>query len=214
MKASDPWFASIPAERRAALMARGRESRAETGSRVYGAGDPPDGLWCVLSGEVRLVSYPAVGVEALALLLGPGAWFGEVSVIDGGPRPHDAVVTKPTRLLHVTLAAVGQIAAQHPLLYRDLGILICTRQRRALQALGRIITQPISVRVARTLAGLGRASGGEEVQIRQDDLAAMIGVSRQTVNKSLKALEAAGALELGYGSVRILDRALLRRTGQ
>ncbi len=214
MPSSDPWFASVPLERREALLARGRESRAAPGTRVYDLGDPPDGLWCVREGEVRLVSYPAVGVESLALILGPGAWFGELSVIDGGPRPHDAVVVKPARLLHVTLAAVEQVATEHPLLYRDLGVLICSRQRGALEALGRFIAQPIPVRVARTLAGLARASGGEEVQMRQEDLATMVGVSRQTANKALRSLEAAGAVELRYGRVRVVDAGLLRRLGR
>lgn len=211
---TDPWFTALAPERREALIARGHERRAAPGTRVYGLGDPPDGLWCVREGEVRLVSYPALGVESLALILGPGAWFGELSVIDGGPRPHDAVVVKPARLLHVTLAAIEQIAADHPLLYRDLGALICSRQRATLGALGRIIAQPIGVRLARTLAGLAHASGGEEVQMRQDDLAAMVGVSRQTANKALKSLEASGAIELRYGRIVVLEPARLRLAGQ
>jgi len=210
MPAHDPWFAGVAPVRREALLGRGREGRAALGARVYGVGDPPDGLWCVLEGEVRLMSYPAVGVESLALILGPGAWFGEVSVVDGGPRPHDAVVVKPARLLHVTLAAFEQVAEEHPLLYRDLGVLIATRQRATLGALGRIITQPVRVRVARTLAGLARASGGDEVRMRQDDLAAMIGVSRQTINKELRALETAGLVARAYGRITVVDAEKLR----
>ena len=207
---ADPWFSALALARRDALLTRAHESSAALGQRVYGVGDPPDGLWCVREGEVRLVSYPAVGVEALAMILGPGAWFGELSVIDGGPRPHDAVVVKPARLLHVTLAAVEQVAAEHPLIYRDLGVLIGTRQRATLGALGRIIAQPIKVRLARTLAGVVRASGGKDVEMRQEDLAAMIGVSRQTINKELKALEQAGVLTLAYGRITILDLPRLR----
>lgn len=213
MPLSDPWFSSLPTAHREALLARGRESAAAMGARVYGVGDPPDGLWSVLEGEVRLVSYPAVGVESLALILAPGAWFGELSVIDGGPRPHDAVVVRPARLLHVSLAAVEQVAERHPLLYRDLGALVCGRQRSALSFMGQAIAQPISVRLARSLAGAVRASGGDEIAVRQEDLAAMIGVSRQTVNKQLKVLEDAGAITLAYGRIRVRDPARLRRAG-
>lgn len=210
---ADPWFSTIAPERRAALLARARESAAPLASRVYEVGDPPDGLWSVSEGEVRLVSYPAVGVEAVAMILGPGAWFGELSVIDGGPRPHDAVVVKRARLLHVTLAAVEQIAADHPLIYRDLGVLACMRQRSAIAFMGHSIAQPISVRLATTLAGAARASGGAELDVRQEDLARMIGVSRQTVNKQLKILERAGAVALAYGRIVILDTARLRAAG-
>ncbi|MEW5688229.1 MAG: Crp/Fnr family transcriptional regulator [Pseudomonadota bacterium] len=210
-QAADPWFSALSPPHRRALLERARVSHAPVGARVYGIGDPPDGLWSVSEGEVRLVSYPAVGMESVAMILGPGAWFGELSTIDGGPRPHDAVVARPARLLHVALPAFAQIAAEHPLIYRDLGVLIGARQRSALAFMGHSIAQPISVRLARTLAGAARASGGTEAQVRQEDLAAMIGVSRQTINKELKALERAGAIRLGYGRIEIVDAARLTR---
>jgi CRP-like cAMP-binding protein len=210
----DPWFSTLPAARREALLARARASTASAGARVYGLGDPPDGLWAVAEGEVRLVAYPAVGMESVAMILGPGAWFGELSVIDGGPRPHDAVVVKPARLLHVGLAAVEQVAQAHPLLYRDLGVLICSRQRSALNFMAHSIAQPIGVRLARTLAGAARSSGGAELHVRQEDLAAMIGVSRQTINKELKALERAGMVELAYGRIVVRDAQRLRTVGE
>lgn len=210
---SDPWFSALAAPRREALLERARSSHAPAGARVYGIGDPPDGLWAVAEGEVRLMSYPAVGVETVSMILGSGAWFGELSVIDGGPRPHDAIVAKPARLLHVALAVVEQVAEAHPLLFRDLGVLICTRQRSALSFLGQTIAQPIPVRLARTLAGAARASGGHELQVRQEDLAAMIGVSRQTINKQLKLWEEEGTIAVAYGRIAILDPARLRQAG-
>lgn len=211
---TDPWFSGLAPARRQALLDRARSSQAPAGTRVYGIGDPPDGLWAVAEGEVRLMSYPAVGVEAVSMILGPGAWFGELSVIDGGPRPHDAIVVKPARLLHVALAAVEQVAEVQPLLFRDLGVLICTRQRSALSFLAQSLAQPLAVRLARTLAGAARASGGAELQVRQEDLAAMIGVSRQTINKQLKILEGEGTIMIAYGRIVILDPARLRQHGQ
>lgn len=210
---ADPWFAALPRAHRQALLERARVSHASVGAPVYGVGDPPDGLWSVSEGEVRLVSYPAVGVESVAMILGPGAWFGELSVIDGGPRPHDAVVSKAARLLHVPLAAFAQVAEVHPLVYRDLGVLIGARQRSALAFMGHSIAQPIPVRLARTLAAAARASGGGEVQVRQEDLAAMIGVSRQTINKALKTLERAGAIAVAYGRIVVLDASRLPVAG-
>ena len=211
---TDPWFAALAPERRRALLDLARTHQAATGARVYGIGDPPDGLWAVAQGEVRLISYPAVGVEAVSMIVGPGGWFGELSVVDGGPRPHDAVVARPTRLLHVALAAVERLAADTPLLYRDLGVLIATRQRSAISFMGHSIAQPIAVRLARSLAGAARSAGAAELAVRQEDLAAMIGVSRQTINKELKALEAAGAVERAYGRIRILDAERLRAVGR
>lgn len=211
---ADPWFSTLASARRQALLERARPSTAPAGARVYGIGDPPDGLWAVLEGEVRLVSYPAVGVESVSMIVGPGAWFGELSVLDGGPRPHDAVVAKAVKLLHVPLAAFDQLAEEHPIIFRDLGILVCSRQRSALSFMAHSIAQPIAVRLVRTLLGAARASGGADLHVRQEELAAMIGVSRQTVNKELKVLERAGLVELAYGRIRICDPAGLRTAGQ
>lgn len=205
------WFSALPQAHRDALLERARPRRAQAGDRVYGLGDAPDGLWGVVEGEVRLVSYPAVGVESVAMVLHGGGWFGELSVMDGGPRPHDALVVRPTRLLHVSLPAFEQVAAQHPLLYRDLGVLICARQRAVISFLGRTIAQPVSVRLARTLAGAARASGRASVALRQSDLANMVGVSRQTINKELRALERAAIVTLAYGAIHIRDMPALRR---
>ncbi|MDO9433392.1 MAG: Crp/Fnr family transcriptional regulator [Phenylobacterium sp.] len=209
-----PWFATLPADRQAVLLERARPSSVPAGSRIYGLGDPPDGLWSVVEGEVRLVSYPAIGVESVAMILGPGAWFGELSVVDGGPRPHDAVAVRPTRLLHVPLGAFEQIAMAHPILYRDLGVLVCARQRAALTFMAQAIAQPVSVRLARILGAAARAAGPDALRMRQEDLAAMIGVSRQTINKELKRLERAGMVELSYGKIEVREPQALRAIGQ
>jgi CRP/FNR family cyclic AMP-dependent transcriptional regulator len=207
----DPWFSKVAQAHREALLARARVSQAAAGARVYGLGDPPDGLWSVAEGEVRLIAYPADGMESVALILGPGAWFGELSVIDGGPRPHDAVVSKAGRLMHVPLGAVEQVVELHPGLYRDLARLLCARQRGALNFMSQSIAQPISVRLRQALFSAARAAGGVELEIRQEDLAAMIGVSRQTVNKELRRLEEAGVVARAYGRIRVLDPQRLRR---
>jgi len=92
-------------------------------------------------------------------------------------------------------------------------VLICSRQRSALSFMAHSIAQPIGVRLARTLAGAARSSGGAELHVRQEDLAAMIGVSRQTINKELKALERAGMVQLAYGRIVVRDAQRLRTVG-
>ncbi len=209
-----PWFSTLHPVRQAALLERARPSTVAAGARVYGLGDPPDGLWSVVEGEVRLVSYPAIGLESVAMIVGPGSWFGELSVVDGGPRPHDAVAVRPTRLLHVPLAAFERVAEAHPILYRDLGVLVCGRQRAALTFMAQSIAQPVSVRLARVLGTAARAAGPDALRMRQEDLAAMIGVSRQTINKELKRLERAGVIELSYGKIAVREPQALRAFGQ
>ncbi|WP_416366551.1 Crp/Fnr family transcriptional regulator [Sphingomonas aurantiaca] len=76
------------------------------------------------------------------------------------------------------------------------------------------LSQPIPVRLARTLGGMVRAAGGDSVALRQEDIAAMIGVSRQTLNKALKAMEREGVIALAYARIRVVDAEGLRRLGK
>ena len=80
----DAWFGGIPAAHRRLLLGQLRQRHTHAGERIYAFGAAPDGLYVVIEGEVRLVSYPRVGKQVLHLVLSPPSWFGEVSVLDDG----------------------------------------------------------------------------------------------------------------------------------
>lgn len=202
----DRWFGAIPEERRSVLLAEARVRPVPSGGLLYGIGDPPNGLWAVLDGQVRLKGYSANGVELLVLVLRPGNWFGDLSTLDGGPRPHDAIAFGETRLLHISLPAFARAAEAQPLLYRDLGMLVCAHQRAALDFIGRSASQSVRVRLASSLAHSTIGAEGH-LQVRQDEMAALVGVSRQSVNRHLRLFERAGLIELGYAEIRVRDPA-------
>lgn len=206
---TDPWFGALPRDRQAALISQARSRTVETGWRVYAIGDQPNGLWAVLQGQVRIKGYPAPGLEFLALGVEPGGWFGEVSTLDDGPRPHDATAHGPTRLLHLPTSAFHAIAEQTPGLYLDLGRLVCRHQRLALDFIAQTVALPLEVRLARLLDSRIKAAG-DRLAIRQEDLAVMLSVSRQTLNRHLKQMADAGVIGVSYGGLKVLDRARLR----
>ncbi len=208
--AADRWFGALPHAHRALLVEVAQVRSVASGTRLYRIGDPPDGLWAVLDGQVRLVGYPAVGVELVVLIVSPGTWFGELSTLDGGPRPQDAVAFGPTRVLHITMTAFTRIAGQAPELYRDVALLSCAHQRASLAFIANNLAQPVGARLARALGSAVQAGGGSSVAIRQAEVAAMIGVSRQTLNKALKEIERAGAIQVGYGRITVVDEGRLR----
>ncbi|MES3107601.1 Crp/Fnr family transcriptional regulator [Sphingomonas aurantiaca] len=211
---ADAWFGAVPAARRALLLAQASVRTVAAGTRLYGVGDPPDGLWAVLDGQVRLIGYPAVGAELVVLMMGPGTWFGELSTLDAGPRPHDAIAFGAARVLHIGIEAFRRLAAATPELWWDIALLACAHQRASLAFMMNTLAQPIPVRLARTLAGLARAAAGDGIALRQEDIAAMIGVSRQTLNKALKAMEREGVIALAYARIRVVDAEGLRRLGK
>ena len=202
----------ISNERRALLLEEASARSVAAGVQIYGAGDPPGGLWVVLEGRVQLKGYPAIGVELPLPVFGPGTWFGETSTIDGLPRQTDAAAVEAARVLHISGAAVGRATAAAPGLYRDLAVLACLRQRMALALYALNAAHPVRVRLARLLAELSQ-NGRAPLRMRQEDLAMLVGVSRQTLNRRLRALEQQGIVRLAYAEIAVLDlpRLLLIR---
>lgn len=205
---ADGWFGSLPVPRRDALLAEARVRSVAAGTSLYAIGDAPNGLWAVLDGEVRLTGHPVAGHEFLVLIVRPGTWFGEVSTLDGGPRPHDAVAFGPTRMLHLSMPAFARLAGTIPALYHDLGRLVCLHQRAALDFIAQAIALPLPTRLAKLLADRTRTDDAV-LRIRQEDIAAMLAVSRQTLNRHLAALARAGVVRLAYARIEVIDRARL-----
>lgn len=208
--ARDTWFGAVAPARREILLAAARLVSRSDGSRIYATGDAPNGLWGVVEGRVRLLDYPAAGAELLVRAMTPGSWFGELSTLDGGPRPQDAVASGPTLLLHVPAPAFARLAAETPELHHDLALLACAHQRAALSFIGQRVALPIPARVAGALLSVVTDGGDAQLAMRQSEMAVMIGVSRQTLNRTLKAFERGGAIRTHYGRIEVLDPERLR----
>ena len=215
--AQDSWFGSIAPAQRNLLMGQLRQRHTHAGERIYAFGSPPDALYVVIEGQVRLVSYPRVGKQVLHLVLMPPSWFGEVSVLDDGPRPNEAISVGTGILGYVALADFQKLAASAPALYRDLGILSCRHQRASLKYMGLMMSQTPPARIALLLLRSPRSPaprGRPTLHMSQEDLAGMVGVSRQSTNKTLKRLQAMRLIELQYGRIIVTDEARLKAVVQ
>lgn len=212
LRRDDRWFAALHKERQASILRRAQISSVRAGARIYQVGDEPNGLHRILSGEVRLVSYPTPGEIFTSLTIRAGRWFGELSVLDQGPRPHDAIATKDTKFLSLTMGAVKSLAEEDPLIYRDIALIMCRHQRASLQFITDRRSRSLRTRVAHVL---GNALAGDasmiEVEITQADLASRLSVSRQSINAVLRKLEREGALKRCYGKLVIEDRKTFTR---
>lgn len=204
----DPWFASLEAPLCTRILSRIRLRSFAQDARIYRIGDPPDGLHAVVDGEVRLVAYPAPGRQILNMILRPGNWFGEVSVLDGGPRPHDAIATRPTLIASLAPPDIDALAAEAPGFYRHVGTLSCRHQRASLRFIGALLTASPEDRIL-ALAHTAASRDDEGVatlRMTQEDIAGLVGLSRQHLNTLLAAMERDGRIARGYGVIRLLDR--------
>ena len=172
------------------------------------------------SGDVRLIGYPVAGRQLLVRRLKPGEWFGELSTVDGGPRPQDAISFGLSKVVHISSADFERVSRDNPDIFRHVARLLGQRQRAAVQYAGMTLSLPVKVRLSHLLllaldaSEKPLAATDRTVSLTQSDIAAALGVSRQTTNKLLKSLEQTGAISLGYGLIKVLDPARLRKVSK
>ncbi|HWS75381.1 MAG TPA: Crp/Fnr family transcriptional regulator [Quisquiliibacterium sp.] len=212
----DPWFASLDPGLVELMLSLAVERKYRANEIVYSVNDVSSGMYGVLSGGVRLSQYTPSGKHILFSTFSPGAWFGVISEFDGLPRPHNAVTVEPTRLLHLSSAAFREIVSRDWRYCFDMARCVVVLFRGALDLLSELRSLPYPARVAQTLLAISDhevAVGGADAdpRVTQDDLAAMVGVTRQTISRLLTEWESRGLVARGYGRIRLLDHPGLAR---
>jgi CRP-like cAMP-binding protein len=198
-----------------ALRSRARVRRIDKGSSLYTCGSPPDALFCVERGLVRLSVTAANGREAVLSVLEPGQWFGELSVFSNAARVHNASAVVDSELLVLSAADFHDIVDGNPAFLLDFLRLVCNRYKSVLHRIDAIILFPLPVRLARFLVAemetqLAASREGEPVlRLSQENLGQMLGVARQSVNRQLKEWETQGVLRLEYGRIVVSDQVAL-----
>lgn len=210
---SNSWFAALPQELRAAIVSAAHRRVLTDGQRLFLDGQAADGWYGVLAGAIKVRHISADGRERVLTWVEPGTWFGEISLLDGAPRIHDGVATGATELLLLPPPAFEQLLERFPRFGRALAELQSRRLRLVFALLTELNTLPLETRLARQLLNLaasyGRAAegGGTQIDLHlpQDELAQLMGVSRQRINQALKTWEKLGALRQRYGRIVIVD---------
>lgn len=212
---TDAWFGACRPELQEALLHLGAAGRLSSGERLFSRGQAAEGLCCVTAGALRVGAVLVDGSESLLGYVEPYQWFGEISLIDGLPRTHDAVADGDTTLWLVPEAALRDWLGEHPLHWQDIASLACRKLRLAFRMLEDITHLPLEQRVAKRLWQLAIGNGTRadaprrHLRLPQEQLALMLGVSRQSANKALRALADKGALRLHYGEIEVVNPALL-----
>ncbi len=215
----NPWFASLPAALADAVLAAGRVQRLAPGEVLFRQGDAPGDWHAVCSGAIKASSTAADGTESILAVLEPGNWFGEISLLDGGPRVHDATAMAATTVFAVPADAFARFM-QDTAFATALARLMAGRLRTLFGIVEDATLRPTRARLARRLALLARgdatqaAEPRQQLPVSQEELAMMLGLTRQTLSKELGELARAGAVKLGYRSIAIVDAALLDRLGE
>lgn len=205
------WFATLPAPLQQRILDAGEQIGLAEGERLFARGDAPDGLYCVLQGTVRISTVNQAGREMIVALLEPPHWFGEIALFDNEPRTHDAWATADTCLLRLAQRKLENMLELHPQDWLYFGRLLTRKLRAVFSAMEDMALTPPTARLARRLVnmadGFGTLTEGSQrtITVSQEALGAMLSLSRQTINQSLKELEVAGAIRRMRGAIVIVE---------
>ena len=213
-----PLFAALDEEAAKALQSTMTRVEVPRGEAVFHEGDRGDRLYVIVEGKVKLGRASGDGRENLLAVLGPGEMFGELSLFDPGPRNATGTAVADTVLLGVGNDDLDAWLQGRPDVARHLLLALARRLRRTNEALADLVFSDVPGRVAKALLDLSERFGrptddGLRVahDLTQEELAQLVGASRETVNKALADFAARSWLRLEARAVVLLDVERLRR---
>ena len=175
-------------------------------------GDPGNQLYGILSGCLKILTTGKDGRDIVFTLMGPGEVLGEIALLDGEKRSATVVAVEPTELLSLDRRALIPFFDRHPSAMISLASVLASRVRRLSDRAEDRQTMPLPARIAKRLLSLSErygkrpiVGGPVEVRLSQQDLADLVGTTRESVNKQLRAWQSDGIVELGRGRV-VLER--------
>ncbi len=208
---SNLWLDDAPPEIDAKLSQMSRFRTLADGELLYARGDRADGLIGVRRGMIRLVCIAPDGHELLFGVFAAGTWFGEMSLFDDEPRPLHAYAWGETEVCILPATAFRKLLDNNPHWYRHFARVLCKKLRLCFDYIEDALLLPLSDRLTKRLLDLAQVYGKQTTDgvyinfpLPQDDLARMLGATRQSVNKELRTLAAKGLILLRRGKVTIV----------
>jgi CRP/FNR family transcriptional regulator, cyclic AMP receptor protein len=188
------------------------------GHVIFAEGEQGDRLYIIANGKVKIGRKSPDGRENLLAVFGPSDMFGELSIFDPGPRTSSATTITEVRAYSMDRPALREWIAKRPDIAEQLLRVIARRLRRTNNSLADLIFTDVPGRVAKALLQLARQFGSQESgllrvthDLTQEEIAQLVGASRETVNKALADFAQRGWLRLEGKSVLILEPERLAR---
>jgi CRP/FNR family transcriptional regulator, cyclic AMP receptor protein len=221
---SGRWFSSLSPSLRHDILRCTYVKRYKDGELICARGDTPDEWIACARGAVRISSTSVSGKLVTLTYVEPGIWFGDVAMFDGDRRTHDGYAHGDSTIVCVARADFRKILAAHVELYEALMRLQARRIRQLFGLVEDLNTLPLRARLAKQLVHLVRSYGitslsnSDEVRIglhlAQEELAQLLGASRQRVNQELKSMEREGTIRVEPSGLVVCNHDALKKIGQ
>jgi CRP/FNR family cyclic AMP-dependent transcriptional regulator len=211
-----PLFADLGDVERGRLAAAVRQRSYPRNSVIVFEDDPGDALFVVGAGQVKVVLIGEDGREVILAVLGPGDFFGELSLIDDQPRSAHVIAMEDARLLVLRREDFQRALEDHPRIALGLLRTLARRLRRADDKIGALVLLDVYGRVARVLLELATEAPDGLIgpRVTHATLAHMIGSSRETVSRTLRDLGDRGLITVTRKGIRLVDMTALRAAAQ
>jgi len=209
-------FGQLEPEKLDELLALSRIERFAPKDVVFLKGDPGDCLYAIMSGRIGITTTSEGGKEIFLNILGPGEVFGEIALLDGRERTAGAMALDPAELLRIDQADFLPFLERNPKLSIRLMRVLCERIRWTSDIIEDTIFLDIPHRLAKRLLTLVKQYGKPtrngitiDIKLSQESLGQMLGVTRESVNKGIRTLEAQGIIAHEHGIINVTDIASL-----
>ena len=201
------FFADASSDALDAVAGAGHELSLIRGDVLFNEGDPPESLYLVLTGRLAIaLANPIDKRESVVALMESGDLFGEMGMLDDGPRSAMARALEPTTVLSIPYAQVLAMFDENPKLLWNVARLLAQRIRVTDEALADSVFLDVTGRTAKRLLELADGTDEFTLPVTQEELAGMVGASRERVNKAIASFIRLGWLEQNDRSYRITQR--------
>ena len=193
----------------ATMVTRRSAARANT---IMAAGDATDSLYIVLSGRLKVMMSDSDGKEVILAILGPGEFFGEMGLIDEEPRSASVVTLEPCELLSIAKRDFRKCLAENFEMSMAVMRGLVRRLREADRKIGSLALLDVYGRVSRLLLDMAETVNGEKIvtkRLPKQDIAKMIGASREMVSRVMKDLQVGGYIEMRGSNIVLRDTIML-----
>ena len=205
---SVPLFAGLPEEQLRTLVSVVMHRSVPRLSIIIAEGDPIDSLYIVINGRLKVMMGEADGKEVILSIIGPGEFFGEMGLIDDSPRSASVVAIEHCELLTVSKRDFRKFIAENAEVSMTVMRGLVRRLREADRKIGSLAMLDVYGRVARLLLDMSEEVNGEKMitkRLPKQDIAKMVGASREMVSKVMKDLQASGYIEVRGSAIVLRD---------
>jgi CRP/FNR family cyclic AMP-dependent transcriptional regulator len=207
-----PLFTSLAEEQLRMLTTMVTRKSTPRSTTIMAGGDPTDSLYIVLSGRLKVMMSDSEGKEVILTILGAGEFFGEMGLIDDEPRSATVITIEPCELLSIAKRDFKKALAENFEMTMAVMRSLVKRLREADRKIGSLALLDVYGRVARLLLDMSENVDGEKVvtkRLPKQDIAKMIGASREMVSRVMKDLQTGGYIEMRGSTIVLRDTIML-----